>query len=317
MRLLRLAAALRLLLAAARAASLTLATYNVENYGPADRVTEAGFRRDYPKPEAEKAALRAVIRALGADVLALQEMGSASALEELRCDLRAEGLDYGHAAWLEAADADRHLALLSRLPFLAVRRHANLAFAYRGGRERVKRGLLEAVVATPTGAVTIFVVHLKSRLTDRPDDPQAADRRAAEAAAVRACVRGEFPESAAGRFIILGDCNDGARSAVLRRLSVVAAPLEAADSRGECWTEFYRREASYSQLDAILVSPALRPAVRGGRARIYDGPGVMAASDHRPVLATLQFGTLGVPEPQGIGTGAATVTGTVTWPPLP
>ncbi len=290
MRLLGLAAALRLLLAAAPAASLTVATYNVENYGPADRMTEAGYRSDYPKPEAEKSALRAVIRALGADVLALQEMGAAASLEELQGDLRAEGLDYGHAAWLEAADRDRHLALLSRRPLLAVRRHPDLAFAYRGCRERVKRGLLEAVVATPAGAVTIFVVHLKSRLTERPDDPQAADRRAAEAAAVRACVREEFPDSAAGRFIILGDCNDGARSAALRRLSGVAAPLEAADSRGECWTEFYRREESYARLDAILVSPALRPAVRGGRARIYDGPGVRAASDHRPVLATFEFG---------------------------
>src|SRR5476651_1094085 len=143
MRVLFLGAALHLVLAAAPAETLTLATYNVENYGSVDRMTEAGYRRDYPKPEAEKTALRAVIRALGADVLALQEMGSADALEELRRDLRAEGLDYGHTAFLEAADADRHLALLSRRPFLAVRSHPDLAFAYRGGRERVKRGLLE------------------------------------------------------------------------------------------------------------------------------------------------------------------------------
>jgi endonuclease/exonuclease/phosphatase family metal-dependent hydrolase len=295
MRVLRLAAVLPLVLAGVRAASLTVATYNVENYGPADRMTEAGYRRDYPKPEVEKAALRTVIRAIGADVLALQEMGSADALEELRRDLRAEGLDYGHAAFLEAADRDRHLALLSRRPFLAVRRHPDLSFAYRGGRERVKRGLLEAVVATPAGPLTIFVVHLKSRLTERADDPMAAERRVAEAAAVRACIRAEFPE--AGRFVVLGDCNDGARSAALRRLAAVASLLPATDTRGESWTEFYRWEGSYAELDHILVSSALKPAVRGGTARIYDGPGVTTASDHRPVLACLEFGSAGAEGP--------------------
>jgi endonuclease/exonuclease/phosphatase family metal-dependent hydrolase len=293
MRVLWLGAVLRLVLAAAPAETLTVATYNVENYGSVDRMTEAGFRRDYPKPEAEKAALRTAIRGLGADVLALQEMGSAAALEELRRDLAAEGLDYSSEAFLEAADADRHLALLSRRRFLAIRRHPDLDFAYRGGRERVKRGLLEAVLAAPGGELTIFVVHLKSRLTERADDPLAADRRLAEALAVRACIRGEFPGPAAGRYIILGDCNDGARSPALRRLSAVAWRLPAADGRSECWTECYRREGSYAELDHILVSPALRPRVRGGSARIYDGPGVMTASDHRPVLACLELGPAG------------------------
>lgn len=73
------------------AETLTLATYNVENYGPAKRVTEAGYRKDYPKPEAEKAALRTVLRGINADVLVLQEMGGAVYLEELRRDLKAEG----------------------------------------------------------------------------------------------------------------------------------------------------------------------------------------------------------------------------------
>ena len=140
-----------------------------------------------------------MIRALGADLLALQEIGSPAALEELRRDLKSEGLDYPASAFLEAADRERHVALLSRRPFLAVRPHPDLAFAYRGGQERVKRGLLEAVVATEEGDLTVFVVHLKSRLTEREDDPEAADRRVAEAAAVRACIRERFPDPAAGR----------------------------------------------------------------------------------------------------------------------
>jgi endonuclease/exonuclease/phosphatase family metal-dependent hydrolase len=287
-------AALPLAFSLAQAESLTLATYNVENYGPVDRMTAEGFRRDYPKPEAEKTALRGVIRALDADVLALQEIGSAAALEELRRDLGAEGLEYPFSALLEAEDRERQVALLSRRPFLAVRRHPDLRFPYLGGEERVKRGLLEAVVATPAGDLTVFVVHLKSRLTERADDPGAAIRRVSEAAAVRACIRERFPDPAAGQFVVLGDFNDGAHSATLRRLAwsgktPLARPLPLADSRGESWTEYYRRGDAYAELDEILVSARLAPAVRTGGGRIYDGPGVGTASDHRPVLAVLQF----------------------------
>jgi endonuclease/exonuclease/phosphatase family metal-dependent hydrolase len=140
-----------LILATARAETLTVATYNVENYVAADRMTEAGYRKEYPKPEAEKQALRAVIRGLNADILALQEMGGAPYLEELRRDLRAEGIDYAYAALLEGPDVDRHVALLARRPPKAVKHHVNLGFTYFGAREQVKRGLLEATFTTPTG----------------------------------------------------------------------------------------------------------------------------------------------------------------------
>jgi endonuclease/exonuclease/phosphatase family metal-dependent hydrolase len=94
--------------------------------------------------------------------------------------------------------------------------------------------------------------------------------------------------------VILGDCNDGRNSRVLQALersgrAAVAIRLEAADSRGETWTEAWRRGDDYSQLDNILVSPCLRAAVAGGIAHVYDGPAAAAASDHRPVFATLTF----------------------------
>src|SRR5687768_6399778 len=79
---------LLLLVVAVRGETLTIATYNLENYGPANRMTDAGYRKDYPKPEAEKQALRKVIRAIDADVIMLQEMGGAPYLEELRRDLK-------------------------------------------------------------------------------------------------------------------------------------------------------------------------------------------------------------------------------------
>jgi hypothetical protein len=37
------------------------------------------------------------------------------------------------------------------------------------------------------------------------------------------------------------------------------------------------------------VSPGLRGAVRDGHATIFDAPEVSLASDHRPVVVTLDF----------------------------
>ena len=278
--------------AALEGETLVVATYNVENYGLMDRRVESIFHAGYPKPESEKKALREAIEAIGADILALQEMGGPAYLDELRHDLKAEGLDYPYSAIVEAEDADRHIALLSRLRLKSIVRHDRIEFAYLGGTARVKRGLLEAVISGPDGDFTVYVLHLKSRLTDRPDDPQAQIRRLGEATAVRNLIRARFPVASQGRFVVLGDFNDGRNSRALKRLErigseAIADCLPAADTRGETWTEVYRGEGSYTDLDHILVSPALSGSVAGGAASVYDGPETNAASDHRPVFARL------------------------------
>ncbi len=283
-----------LLLTLAHAETLTVATYNIENYGPADRMTEGGYRKAYPKPESEKQALRKVIHGLHADILVLQEMGGAPYLDELRRDLKAEGLDYPYAALASAADADRHIALLSRLPLKGAITHGDLQFAYFAAKETVKRGLLEATVATTAGDVTLFALHLKSRFTERADDPGCTIRRAGEATAIRDAVLKKFPNPGDARFLILGDCNDSKASKALEHLekrgkTEIANLLPATDSRGDTWTHDYRREDNYTRVDHILVSPGVRSAVQHGAARIFDGEGVRAASDHRPVLVTLAF----------------------------
>src|SRR5437016_9045665 len=72
----------------ARAEMFRVATYNIENY-----VDEAVAGRVVKSGEA-KAKIRESILALKPDVLALEEMGSVSALEELRGSLRTNGLDF-------------------------------------------------------------------------------------------------------------------------------------------------------------------------------------------------------------------------------
>ena len=282
------------MLCAAHGGPLTVATYNVENYVVTDRRVGEVYHPAYPKPEAAKSALRAVIRALDADVLAVQEMGPAGYLEELRRDLRAEGLDYPYVALAEALDADRHVAALSRFPFRRVQTHADLDFRYGEGRARVKRGVLEIVLPGDGSDLTLFLVHLHSRHTDRADDPGAASYRAGEAGAVRDLVLRRFPNPALARFLILGDCNDTRNSRPLRLLTkrgqtAIAAFTKAVDRQGEAWTYYYAKDETYSRVDYILVSPGLAPAVPDGGARVYDGPGVRDASDHRPVVVRLDL----------------------------
>lgn len=275
-------------------AALTVATYNVENYTMANRMVDGVYRPAYPKPEKEKAALLRVIGGIAPDILAVEEMGAQAFLDDFQRELKQSGQEYPHAALLEAADADRHVAVLSKVPFKEVKRHAAVPLTYFGQKELVKRGVLEVIFATTGGDFSLFVVHLKSKYTERKDDPESALQRALEAEAVRDLVLERHPDPAKGRFIITGDWNDTRGTRPVRALqkrgdTVVGELMPATDSRGEAWTHFFRREDLYSRIDYLLVSPALKPFVSGGRATIGDSPGTAEASDHRPVFLTLQL----------------------------
>ena len=282
--------------ASALADSFTIATYNIENYTVTDRMTPEGYRQDYPKPESEKTALRTVIHALQADVLVLQEMGPQPFLDELQRDLAKQGDDYPHAILVDGPDPERHVAVLSKRAWKSVTPHPDLEFTYRGSMEKAKRGLLEVTFASAGGDFTLWAVHLKSKLTEDDDanDPQSANLRAAEAMAVRRTILDEFPDPVSARFAILGDFNDGKGSKPVQDLlrqgrTNITYMVPATDSHGEVWTEFYAKQEIYSGFDHVLVSPGLRGAVRDNRATIFDAPEVSQASDHRPVVVTLDF----------------------------
>jgi endonuclease/exonuclease/phosphatase family metal-dependent hydrolase len=277
----------------AHAEPLTIATYNIENYTLADRQVEGVHRKDYPKPEAEKTALRTVIRQMNAEVLALQEIGGEPFLNELQRDLKHEGVDYPYRTILQSEDTDRMIGVLSKRPFASVKKHDDLAFKYFDGVTKVKRGLLEVRFSTTGGEVTLFVVHLKSRYTDRPDDPNSALQRAGEATAIRDRVLTTFPDPTTSRFLIVGDFNDGrtarpVRAMLERGKTTIAEWLPAEDTRGHVWSHFFRRDDSYSRVDHVLVSPGLLPAVKGQVGRIHDSPEVGLASDHRPVVVVIE-----------------------------
>ena len=67
-----------------KAETVCVATYNVYNYLELNRWADGQYRRNFPKAEVKKGAMRQV----------LQEMRPETYLTELQSDIREEGLDY-------------------------------------------------------------------------------------------------------------------------------------------------------------------------------------------------------------------------------
>lgn len=276
------------------AVSIRVATYNLRNYLTMDRRVDGAYRPDYPKPEAEKAALRRVILAADADILAVQEIGPLPYLEELRQDLRAEGLDYPHITLLEAADEERHLGVLSRVAPVEDHSVDLLLFKYFGEEEAVKRGLVELVFEQAGLRWSLYGVHLKSRYTDRSDDPESEIRRVGEARAVRNAILKRHPVPAEARFLIVGDMNDTRSSRtvnafLMRGKTEISIDVPAFNPWGQTWTHWYEKEEVYSRADYMFASPGMLPLIRTGRGVVTENEYSAQASDHRLVYVDLDF----------------------------
>ena len=273
---------------------LRIATYNLGNYLETGRRVEGRHLPDYPKPEAEKRALRRVVLSVRPDVLALQEIGPPEYLEELRADLAAQGLGFSHAAHMDSVDGQRNLAVLSQVPIRSAIHHDDLDFKYFDQREPVKRGLLEVELATgpePYDSLCLFVVHLKSRFSSEPKDPESAKRRVSEAEACRDRIVERLSGSGPALYCVAGDFNDHPESATVRRFCQrgdlrIGQRVPAVDERGETWTHHYGKHGMYSTVDGFVVSPRLVPRIAGSKGRIF---GDLAGSDHRLVYIDVDF----------------------------
>lgn len=273
--------------------SVRIATYNLQNYLIMDRYFDGQWRPSYPKPEAEKTVVRQVITEVRPDILVLQEIGGAEFLEELRSDLKRDGLHYEHALLMQGLDEERYVALLSKLEPQDVQQHTDLDFKYFEGRKVVKRGLLEVTFSLPDATrVKLFAVHLKSRFSDRQDDVQSELRRTREAEACRNRIIERTIESGMEHYLIAGDFNDHPNSSTMRRFQQrgdlqIGSLVEARDSRGELWSYHYAKEASYELIDGFIASPTMHRRIQGGRGRIADSPRALDGSDHRMVFVDL------------------------------
>lgn len=275
--------------------AIRIASYNLGNYLSTDRLVDGVWRQDYPKPEREKNALRAIILQAKPQILLVQEVGSSSHLRELQSDLRLQGLDYPHRYHLMAVDQTRQIAALSQIKAQAVLKHTDLGFTYQGERRTLLRGMLELVFELENGAqFSVFNLHLKSRWTVDKTDPEASKFRTAEAQAARNRILERTVGLGRMAYVLGADFNDHPGSAPFRRFLQkgprrIGQLITARDQRHERWTYFYGKEVTYQMVDALIVSPNLLSQVAGGFGHIVDHPHALLASDHRLVYADFFF----------------------------
>ncbi len=274
----------------------TIGTYNVENYLDQPK----GTRR--AKSEPAKSRVRESIKALNADILAIQEMGSLEALGELQASLRKEGLDYPHREFVRGWDTNIFLSILSRYEIVARRPHTNESFLLNGRRLHVSRGFAEVDIRlNPTYQITLITAHLKSRRAAVQADE--AEWREQEALKLRSLVDIRLTANPRANLVVLGDFNDTPASRPMKVLlgkgktsMVDTRPTERHgdtytntesqdDPRRIAWTHFYAKEDTFSRVDYILLSRGLAAEWQKAGTRILALPNWGQASDHRAIVA--------------------------------
>lgn len=266
--------------------AFTVMTYNVNRFGLADR--DGDGQADDFKPEPEIAVIAKLILQSAPDVVAVQEIGSQSALEHLRDRLGEAGLAYPHLDVLEGHTRQRHLGLMSRHPFTATAPVTNLTFSIRENTWPVQRGFqqVELAIKGQASPVRLLNVHLKSKTYH---DAGQTEMRRNEARLLATLVRRLQRENPGQPLILCGDFSDTENSAALRELiggeenGLIDLPL--ADRYGDRWTCFTPEEPAYVRSDYIMVNEAMKRYWREDASGIVRGDQASAASDHRPVIA--------------------------------
>jgi endonuclease/exonuclease/phosphatase family metal-dependent hydrolase len=281
---------------------LRIATYNLKNlFVGAAGPTQTARRRAPPKRRAELKALAHVIGRVDADVLALQEVGGAAALDALNGLLTRP---YAHARVVPGnSDRGIHLAYLSRLPF-ATRSHSGRALRDRQGellREpaeeaadgtsalRLQRDLLRCDLAAGAEGLTLYNVHLKSPNQPRWRQIGADEVRAAECRLIAEVIGAQQRAEPRRPVVLLGDFNapwDSESLTPLRSLGLVNL-LEA--TRPPKAPTFW--PGAGAEIDLVLATAAALPYVVRGSVHVHESQRARKGSDHYPVSFELQATT--------------------------
>jgi len=274
-----------------------VASYNLNNY------LVAGSESRPAKSPESRHQIRSNLRALNADVLALEEMGSQEDLAELRSSLQADGLTYQHWEWVPGADTNIHVAVLSRFPIVARRPHTNESFLLYGRRLRVSRGFAEVdIQASANYSFTLMAAHLKSRrVSARADE---AELREQEAILLREKIDVFLQANPNANLVVLGDFNDTKDSAAIRTIrghgKFTLIDTRPAERNGDdirrsssrldpmtvTWTHYFGREDTYSRIDYIFLSSGMAREWNAIETYVLSAPNWGLASDHRPIVAT-------------------------------
>ncbi|WP_028980297.1 endonuclease/exonuclease/phosphatase family protein [Sporocytophaga myxococcoides] len=297
---------------------ITIATFNCENLfrrfkfdkgvNSATTKTE-GFIID-PKKfdiiiDAERAATAAAIKETKADIIALQEIENMDALKQFNNQFLSKA-GYKYKAVIDGNDPRFiDVAILSKVPFDAIRTHQFLRTS-NNKSYIFSRDCLEVEFNIESKPLTLFVNHLKSMMEGREVTSQ---RRRVQAEAVIDILKKKYGSNPGNHnWIVLGDMNDYKPSPALDIFFENKWMVDVLERlpENERWTHFYDKKKEYRQIDYILLSKKLATdnkesiprVIRKGlskKAKLYTGKRFdmitdkVTASDHCPVAMSIEL----------------------------
>lgn len=294
--------------------AVRLATYNIENlFDDRDDLSKSGDQEDIDdtKPEAARKGVADAIRAIDADIIALQEIESFDALIEFR-EQHLKGLGYDHVISIDVGEGRGiENAVISRFPITEARVWPNMPLGgvhpelwrdrpnmYAGEPLEMRRSPLFVTVQIPGAATAsgepyeldLFVVHHKS---SRGNEYW----REAEAKGVLKLVGALLKDNPNANIAVLGDFNAEPSDKSVRLYTENGfTDLHAdrpSDARG-------LTHASERVIDFILVNDNLKREIVPGTVFVLGTPQLPReadwrtapkpdgyASDHLPVVVDL------------------------------
>ncbi len=267
---------------------LTFVAYNLKNYLKMERRVGGDSVEDAPKPEEEIAALVEIIVKAKPDILGICEIGQREELADLQARLKAAGIDLPHGEWMQAGDPTRHVAALSKFPFVARDHQTDLRYKIDVVDLAFQRGIFDATVQVNPGyQLRLLGLHLKSKREVQEADQGLMRRN--EAHLVRKHVDAILTSQPETNLLLFGDLNDTRNEPAIRAVqgrfgsNTYLRAVTCADANGEVWTHYWSFADIYARIDYALVSDALFPEIVTDSGEIVTGKDWFLASDHRPI----------------------------------
>ncbi|HIE11084.1 MAG TPA: endonuclease/exonuclease/phosphatase family protein [Kiritimatiellae bacterium] len=267
----------------------SIMTYNLKAFGYEDR--DGDGQRDDPKPREEVQAVVDLIAAASPDVLAIQEIGGADMLEQLRYSLRDRGVEYKDAEFIERGGYQKNIALLSRFPIISRQSHLDDTYKLGDVELPVARGIIDVTMqVTPAYRLRVMVAHLKSKVYHPLGQ---TEMRRSEARILGKHVRRALRRNPRLNLAVVGDFNDYHSSSPLRLIrgrekKPHLLDLRPQDFVGDVWTHFEAAFDLYQRIDYILVSRGLFAELVREKTHVVRSPLTARASDHRPLIAVFR-----------------------------